>query len=115
MREESITNTGSVVTAGMLVQQYEEGSTATEIAAKYGISLPTVLAHLHSKGVKVRRGRRTTCTSAESFKWLDRHLSGESLQAIADEHGLTRERVRQVCASAALFRLREQSSAQTAD
>ena len=82
--------------------QYEGGVTASQIADETGLHIVTVCKYIRVAGGTVQRGPRagqhlkgvSDPARAEEFK--RRYLGGETLQQIAIDYGLTRERVRQI-------------------
>ncbi len=82
--------------------QYESGMPGAAVAADNGISLATVFKYVRQTGGTVRSkgeiGRSVAGVRdgdrAEIFR--TRYLAGETLQQIADDFGITRERVRQI-------------------
>lgn len=85
-----------------VIREYVDGATGSELAEKYGVSTPTVLSRVRAAGVARRRGPRQGHGSKRMCPDRDaaiaaRRRSGETLQSIGDEYGLTRERVRQIC------------------
>lgn len=80
---------------------YAAGQSTAEIAAAEGVCVSTIYKALRFVGVERRRCGPTNPTRgvadaqrAEEFS--RRYLAGETLKAIGDDYGISRERVRQV-------------------
>jgi transposase-like protein len=81
--------------------QYESGLTASALSAEHGIQIQTVYKYLRAVGTAMRpRGPGAAPSGVtdvdRATAWRDRYLAGETLQQIADDYDVTRERVRQV-------------------
>ena len=81
--------------------QYDSGLTAGQIAAEHGVDRTTVTRYLRWTGLTIlRRGprnpKRGVAEPERAAEFRRRYEGGETLQQIADDHGLTRERVRQI-------------------
>lgn len=77
---------------------YESGMSAIEIAQQEGTWPAAVYRALKVAGVEMRsRGRKSGILDEDrAAVFARRYLGGETLQRIADDFGITRERVRQV-------------------
>lgn len=89
-----------------IVEAYGRGETLRDIAKSYGVASGTVMLWLDRAGVERRsrgRVRGSRNDSNRGVRDLDRcaeivsrYREGETLQAIGDRFGITRERVRQI-------------------
>lgn len=85
--------------AARMRAEYENGATAHELAERHGVCHITVLRMVGAAGGKPRRkGRPATGPQdvERATTIARRYLGGETLQSIADDYGITRERVRQI-------------------
>lgn len=81
--------------------QYESGLSGPAIAAEHGKTLQTVYRYIRAAGGTIGyNGTKHTATGvlddARAADMRARYQSGETLQAIGDSYGITRERVRQI-------------------
>lgn len=78
----------------------ESGMTKKETAASIGLSAPTVQLIAKDNGFRFKNGRYASSGGgflvARNQEIAARFDAGETLEAIATDHGITRERVRQI-------------------
>jgi hypothetical protein len=87
--------------AARIRAEYEGGASAASISAKHNINYSTVLRLVRLAGGKIRRPGPPACGFYDmdrAAKIAQRYLAGETLQQIADDFGLSRERIRQILA-----------------
>lgn len=84
-----------------IIDAYNEGISATEIAERHGVTTATIYhvvreARLEGAPIAARtRGARKNQTDRNALI-VDRYRSGETLEAIGNDYGLSRERIRQI-------------------
>lgn len=69
-----------------------------EIAAQLGVTYQYVMIYARKSGTKLARPGTGSQNSERAEDFRKRYLAGQTLQQIADEYGVSRERVRQVLA-----------------
>lgn len=86
--------------ARLMRGQLESGMAARDIAEEHSVSYQTALRYIRAAGGSLKRGARQTAAGVQDTdrakEFERRYLAGETLQQIADDYGITRERVRQV-------------------
>ncbi len=83
-----------------LLSLYRELGTATAVAERVGVSLPTVCKRLHECGVELRRGRIPLGAQDKTRETaiVAAYRSGRTLRSVGEAFGITGERVRQIIA-----------------
>lgn len=99
-REPGELPSGKMELARILRSQYESGIPVTQLASEHGRAPGTITKYIVAAGGAVKRGpmhaRKGVIDEARANDFRDRYLGGETLQQIAADYGVTRERVRQV-------------------
>lgn len=80
-----------------LIRRYAEaGLSMKEAAANIGQRYGTIYVRAKALGIEFKRGGVKRVPTARAVVMRDAYLAGRTLQDIAEEHGVTRERVRQI-------------------
>ena len=74
---------------------YQAGATYRQVAERYGVSIGTARNRLLAGGVTPHPRPRDTARSQAVY---DAYRSGRTLKQLGEEHGITRERIRQLIA-----------------
>lgn len=85
-----------------IVAEYVAGASASELAAKYDISKPTVLKLLNEHGVT--RRRRLFCADKQAMA-AELYASGLSLEAVGEELGFSAKTILTALRQAGIERL----------
>lgn len=83
-----------------ITQEYKDGSSILDIAAAHGSNFTAIRNRLVELGVEIKRPGWRKC-GKDSRKVADillRHAGGETMEKIGSDHGISRERVRQIAA-----------------
>jgi DNA invertase Pin-like site-specific DNA recombinase len=82
------------------IHLYQNGQTAEQVAGALQVTVGEVRRVINKHGISRGRGRQKQAAGERHFQIAEAYRSGKTMATIGREHGITRERVRQLLAKA---------------